>query len=431
MKKLIVGLLCAFISISVAEDSVFVVSTDKEKGKAAAEKLGGKWCKSLSKAVSRAEGEIGEGKNVVIKMTAGEYKGDLGSGAYEFPAFKNEKASLTIEGGYNADFSARSPFKTPTKIVTVADRSAPMIKFGRNSKLKSFKVDGLLFDSQASNKYDAKSNSLKIGSSCTHVYFQFSYLETNELAFVNSVFLNSANRVMEPLIRAATDKAVIRYENCIFLNNRIPLKLDSARFRQSPAKIIVNHCSFLLNWAYNPDPGTGNPAALEIGPYQAAKEVILTNNLFYSNFGGAILALNKKMPALTVNNNNFVGNGLLHGKTEADAVCMIVSAGGKKQDLPMDSIEDVNAVDEAEDNVSISPGINLTLGSPLVVDSSKVKAKDNWQNEVRRILNMNLDGGTVAIKDYCPRKDYSTEAPPFPANPDAVKYGAQADKVLK
>jgi len=236
---------------------------------------------------------------------------------------------------------------------------------------------------------------------------------------------------MEPLIRAATDKAVIRYENCIFLNNRIPLKLDSARFRQSPEKIIVNHCSFLLNWAYNPDPGTGNPAALEVGPYQASKEVIITNNLFYSNFGGAILALNLKMPALTVNNNNFVGNGLLHGKTESDAVCMIVAAGGKKQDLSMDAIEDVTAVDEAEGNVSISPGINLTLGSPLVVDSSKVKAKDNWQNEVRRILNMNLDGGTVAIKDYCPRKEYSAEAPPFPSNPDAVKYGAMADKLLK
>lgn len=431
MKKFIVTLLCAFISMGVAEDSVLVVSTDKDSGKAAAEKFKGQWCKSLTKAFAKAEGDIAEGKNVIIKMAAGEYKGDLGAGAYELPVFKNEKASLCIEGGYAADFSARSPFKTPTKIVTVADRSAPMIKFGRNSKLQSFKVDGLLFDSQASNQYDAKSNSLKIGNSCTHVYFQFSYLETNELAFVNSVFLNSANRVMEPLIRAATDKAVIRYENCIFLNNRIPLKLDSARFRQAPAKIIVNHCSFLLNWAYNPDPGTGNPAALEIGPYQAAKEVILTNNLFYSNFGGAILALNQKMPALTVNNNNFVGNGLLHGKTESDAVCMIVSAGGKKQDLAMAAIEDVTAVEEAENNVSIAPGINLTLGSPLVVDSSKVKAKDNWQNEVRRILNMNLDGGTVAIKDYCPKKEYSAEAPPFPANPDALKYGAQADKIMK
>ena len=59
------------------------------------------------------------------------------------------------------------------------------------------------------------------------------------------------------------------------------------------------------------------------------------------------------------------------------------------------------------------------------------KAKDNLNNEVRRILNMILDGGTVAIKDYCPRKDYSVDAPPFPANPDAVKYGAQADKILK
>ena len=191
--------------------------------------------------------------------------------------------------------------------------------------------------------------------SCTHPFFKFQYFETSLLQFRNCVFMNSPHRMMEPLIRAASDEAEIRYDNCIFLNNLIPLKLDSARFRHKPARIVVNRCSFLLNWALNPDPNTSNPAALEIGPADAAHEIQISNNLFYANFGGAILALNLKMPPLVVNNNNFIGNGLLHGQPYTDAVAMIVAAGGRKQPLDVDDIEDVPHVDEAEGNVSLDP----------------------------------------------------------------------------
>lgn len=428
---LALGLVLVANSEAWAGTSTYFVGGDKAAGKAAASAVGAKWVKSLTKAFAQAANDLNAGgpQTVYINVAAGEYDGDLGSGAYTLPKFANPTGSLLIQGGWDKTFAKRDPFGTPAMIVTIPDRSAPLWSFARNSKLAAFIVDGLIFDSGASNHYDGQSNCLMIRGSCTSTFLAFTYLETNELAFENCVFMNSANRVMEPLIRAATPQAEIRYQNCMFVNNRIPLKLDSARFRNKPARIEVDHCSFLINWAYNPDPNTGNPAALEIGPADAAQEIVLTNNLFHCNFGGAILALNQKMPALTINRNNFIGNGLLHGETDPDAVAMIVSAGGRKTPITVDDIEDVPAVDEAQDNVSIASGVPLSLGKVKTVDATQIKAADSWANEVRNILGLPLQGGSVEIKDYAPRQVYNPQLPPFATRPAALAFGASQAQV--
>ncbi len=420
------GLLGLGPASAEAAEVTYLVGGDREAGKVAAERTGGTWVSSLSKGFAKAAADLNAGGevSVVLKLAAGDYDGDLGSGAYALPLFTNPAGKLRIEGGYSQDFASRAPFRNPSRVVTIAERSAPLWSFAKNSKLGSFAVDGLLFDSVASNAYDAKTNSLLIGKSSTHAFIKFNYLETDELAFDNCVFMNSANRVMETTIRAATPQAVIRFSNSIFLNNRIPLKLDTARFRNRPARIEVDHCSFLVNWAYNPDPDTGLPAAVELGPKDAADEIVLTNNLFYANFGGAILALHGQLPSLVINRNNFVGNGLLHGETEPDSVAMIVSAGGRKQPISMEQIEDVPAVDEAEGNVSVAPGIPLALGEIKTVDADQVRAHPGWRNEVARLLGKNLQGSTLAIRDYAPKKEYDPENPPVPMVPEARSYGA-------
>lgn len=417
LKRLILlPVIWTLLAVAGNADVVYLVGGSGKSGKAVG---------SLTKAFQSAATDLSSGSVTVrIKLAAGEYNGDLGSGAYALPTYSNPEASLIIEGGYSPDFSERDPFRTPSRIVTIAQRSAPLWTIGRNSKLKAFIVDGLLFDTQASNAYDERTNSLLPGKSSTHAFIKFDYLETELLAFRNCVFANSANRVMEPLIRAATPQAQIEYSNCIFMNNRIPLKLDSARFRNKPARILVDHCSFLINWAYNPDPDTGTPAVLEIGPKEAASEIVITNNLFYSNFGGAILAL-QVMPPTVLRNNNFIGNGLLHGQAEPDAVAIVVSAGGRKQPVNVGALGDVPGVQDASGNVSIAPGIGLTLGNVKMVNSADVKAQPTWANEVRSILGMNLRGGKVDIRDYAPKKDYDPNNPPFPSNPQAKRYGAQ------
>ncbi len=90
----------------------------------------------------------------------------------------------------------------------------------------------------------------------------------------------------------------------------------------------------------------------------------------------------------------------------------------------MELIEDLPAVVEAEANVSIAPGIPLALGEVKTVDASRVSADPGWRNEVARLLGENLQGGTVAIRDYAPRKEYDPENPPFPTVAAARGYGA-------
>ncbi len=417
-------------SLVEAAAVTYFVGGDREAGEAAAEREGGAWLSSLSKGFAKAAGDLNAGGEVkvLLKLAAGDFDGDLGSGAYALPAFANPAGELRIEGGHTDDFASRNPFHSPSRIVTIAERSAPLWTFARNSKLGSLVVDGLLFDTAASNAYDVDTNSLLVGKSSTHVFIKFNYLELDELAFDNCIFMNSANRVMETTIRAATPQAVIRFSNSIFLNNRIPLKLDTARFRNRPARIEVDHCSFLVNWAYNPDPDTGLPAAVELGPRDAADEIVLTNNLFYANFGGAVLALHGQLPSLVISRNNFVGNGLLHGETEPESVAMIVSAGGRKQPISIEQIEEFPAVDEAEGNVSIAPGIPLALGDVKTLDVEEVRANPGWRNEVARLLGKNLQGTTVAIRDYAPKKEYDPQNMPIPTVLEARSYGASPSR---
>lgn len=433
--ELIIAWIFLFAGIASATESeiVFTVGGDKEKGKAMASSAGGKWGKSLSKGFKNAAKAINAAKGAkviaCIKVAAGEYDGDFGSGAYILPEIKNPKAILIIEGGYSPDFVKRDPFLSPTKLVTTKDRSAPLLKFRASTphnqdELAALIINGLVMDVGNSNAYDAKTNSLLKGKSCSHPIISFGYFKTNLLELTNCVFVNAANRAFETLIRPASDDCEIKLCNCIFLNCLIPVKLDTARYRHKPSKIIVDHCSFLLNWGFNPDPNTGNPCALEIGPKDAAKKIMITNNLFFCNFGGAILALNKQMPALTINNNNFVGNGLLHGLSASDAVAMVVEAGGKKQAIDVDTIEELDAVEEAENNVSIPPDIALFLGEVKPIDNTAIKTNEGWENQVRRILGMNLQGAKVDIKDFAPKKTFDTVGLLLPKEEKAKPYGA-------
>lgn len=445
MTKLAMSALFAMITLSAPawadepKELVFTVGGDKDAGKSAAKN--GKWVKSLTKALKAAGAALAEGgpMTVVVKVAAGDYDGDLGSGAFQFPELGNKDAELRLEGGYSDDFSRRDPFGTPTRIITVRERSAPLIQFHPSRpnpptaqmELKSLYFDGFLCDVGNSNNYDAKSNTLLKGrGTSTHVVIRFGNTKVGYFEMRNCVFINSPHRAFETLLRPAHEEVKFRFYNNVFVNCVIPVKLDSALTRGGTVKEIeVDHCSFLLNWAFNPDVSTSNPCALEIGNKNEVEKVTLTNNLFYANFGGAILALSKSTPPMVINNNNFVGNGLLHELAAPGAVAMVVEAGGKKQPIDVETIEEIDFVEEAEGNVSIPPGINLSLGSPTAVDSSTIEPKESWENGLNRLLGKNLEGGKVEVNNYAPKQNYDPKNPPFPRNPEAAKYGASPSLV--
>lgn len=440
MRKISLGL-AAFLGAALlaplahAGEVTFFVGGNFEKAKELAAAAGGKATKdNLSKAFGwAAEAMKGgtEDVSVTIKIASGEYGCE-----YELPTFGGNlktrprpefsKSSLKISGGWDENFEKRDPFKTPTRMMSPTPRKGPMLKFQKEDKLKAFVLDGLLFDAGPGNKYDAKSNSIKKGESNTDPIIRFVNLTVDQVSMENCVFMNAAERAFETLVMTASDKSTIRLYNSVFLNCIIPVKLDSCRQKTIPAQMIVDHCSFLLNFGFNPDPDTSNPAALELAGKYAASEIIIENSLFYANFGGAIMNIERSQTKVVVRNNNFVGNGLLHGKPEIDACAMIV---GQKMPIPVNKI-----VDEEEDptlggNVSIPPGIALELGATKAVDSSKVQPEKTWENEVNRLLGRPLQGGTVKISDFAPKKEWDGANAPFPTNDAAKKYGASPDLV--
>lgn len=420
------GLVLAAIAaprVANAGEVVIVVGGDEEKGKAIAEPTGGKYTKKLGKALGIAAEQCAAGgdKTVVVKIAHGDYVGE-----FDLGSFKNPKGKVTIQGGWSDDFTKRDPFHTPTRIVSPTPRTIPFLQFAAKDEVNAFTLDGLIFDGAPGNKYDAKTNSLLKGESCTFALIRFNNLKVEHLEIANCIFMNSAHRAFETLVLCPDDKAEIKIVNTIFFNCLIPVKLDVARQKHIPAKILVDHCSFITNFAFNPDPDTSNPAALELGGKYAAHEIEISNNLFYANFGGAIMNIEKAQTKVTIKNNNFVGNGLLHGDADPAAAAMIV---GKKQPIPVKQI-----VDEEEDktlggNVSIAPGLPVELGNPKAVDASKVKEQKGWENEARRLLGQPIQGGKVAIKDFAPRKEYDPANPPFPTVDEAKKYGASPELV--
>lgn len=404
--------------VACAEEITFFVGGNEEKGKELAGKAGGKYTKeNVAKAFGWAGEALGGGKDVVVtvKIAAGTYGGE-----YVLPAMKNPKGSFKIQGGWNEDFTKRDPFGAPTRFVC-GKRSGYMIDFAGKDQLKSFILDGILFDAANGNKYDQKTNSLLKGESCTFTLMRFNNLNTDEVGIDNCVFMNSAHRAFETLIHATSDKAEVRISNSIFMNCLIPVKLDSARSKHIPGKMIVEHCSFILNFAFNPDPDTSNPAALELGGKYAAHEIIIQDNLFYANFGGAIMNIEKVQTKVTIKNNNFVGNGLLHGDGASDAAALIA---GKKSPFPVKKIVDAEEDPTLGGNVSVSPGLPVVLGDPKGIDASKVKEEKGWENEARRLLGKPIQGGKVDVKDFAPRKEYDEKNPPFPTEEGAKKYGA-------
>lgn len=407
-----------------ADEVTFFVGGDEAKGKELAAAAGGKYTKeNVAKALGWAGEALAGGaeKTVVVKIASGSYGGE-----HNLPAFKNPKGSLRIQGGWDATFSKRDPFGAPTRFVSSTPRAGPMIEFAPKDSLKSFALDGVLLDAGPGNKYDQKTNSLLKGESCTFVVLRFNNLTTNEVVIENCVFMNSAHRAFETIIHAASDDAVVRISNSIFFNCLIPVKLDSARSKHIPGKMIVEHCSFLVNFAFNPDPDTSNPAALECGGKYAAHEIVISDNLFYANFGGAIMNIEKVQTKVTIKNNDFVGNGLLHGDPASDAAALIA---GRKAALPVKKIVDAEDDPTLAGNVSIAPGLPIELGNPKAVDAAKVKEQKGWDNEVRRLLGAPIQGGKVSIKDFAPRKEYDEKNPPFPTADEAKKYGASPSLV--
>lgn len=431
LAALLAGLLAAPVG---ADEFVIPIGGDKTAGAAAAKGEGAKWVKSLTKGVRVAKKILAKGGpvTVVLKLSAGDYSGDLGSGAYQFPTLSNKEAELRIEGGYSADFQSRDPFGTPSRIVTTETRSAPLIQLHPSQpkpaeaqkELASLVIDGLLCDVGNSNNYDKASGSLiKGGGTSAHAILGLGNTRVGAFTLRNCLFLNSPERALHLELRPAGDEVKFRLFNCVFLNCVVPLRLDSAADEGGGkvAEIEVARCSFLLNWLANPEEKAPSAGAVELGTKDQVGKVTIRDSLFYANLGAAILLPEKDAPELVLRRNDFVGNGLIAQGSTPGAAALATFEEGKQVLVSADALGKCEAVKEAEGNVSLCPGLPLTL----VGSKEAPGAKETWEQALTRLLGKPEGEAQVpTIKVYAPRLNYDPKAPLLPTVQGAHSYGA-------
>lgn len=332
--------------------------------------------KSVTSAFKTAGREIRACGNctVNIKIAAGAYFGKAKTGHWIFPEVNSPDARLRILGGYNDTFSTRTPFETPSRLTTADDRSQPVFQFeGKERVLKELYFSGLTFDVAPGNKYDSRNNSLLKGSSSLYPILAFGYLTTDRLVVADNIFLNGAHTVAQPLIRAMSDEAEILIRNNMIMNTVMAWRVNSPSGKTMIKRYGFENNSFILNWPYNPDPGTSNPGTLEIGNKYSAKLVDITRNLFSYNAGGAIHAQwdDVKGPPVAITENLFWGNGSLFAVEEPDMAAVVGKFNGSARYLPLTANDAEDFEWDVEDNMSFDPKLHVQIKPFLAAGSKK------------------------------------------------------------
>jgi len=370
---------------------------------------------------------------VNIKVAAGAYQGKGGRDAFHIPEIYEPDTRLRLLGGYDDSFQKRAPFSTPT---VVSMGGTVFMMEGKDHALKEFYLSGFVMDIGGGNKYDGKTNSLLRDSSAGVQAVTIGYLTTERLVYADNVFLNSSHKAAAPLIRAATDKAEVVIRNNFILNNVLAWEADSARFKNIPAVYTFEGNSFLVNWPYNPDPTTANPAALQLAGKYAAQRFVIKGNLFAHNPGGAILwtaPSEKDGPKTEITGNLFFNNGSLFGETAPGAAAVVTkSRGFKSTDVPwnvigLDVLEDFDW--KTDGNVSLDPKVPIVMVKPGFANSATVDAANTALNDVRGLFGMNKQGGKVQISNWAPRMGLDPGNLPFPAEATARAYGVNPARV--
>lgn len=351
--------------------------------------------------------------DVNVLLAEGSYQGKAGSGIWAVAPINNPSGSLRIVGGFKPDFASRDPFSAPSLLVTTEGRGGPFLSLGRGTRLREIVVSGLVFDSAPSNKYDAETNSILKGQSRTYPILTFGLAQTDHLVVADNVFVNGPHGAFEPAITAASPNTVVDITNNFFINNIKTMMLgpNNPATRTPIKEINLRNNTFVLNWPFNPDPDSSNVGAIELYHKNSASTLNIEGNLFAFNPGGAFQHdwPENRMPAINFRRNLFFSNAMLFGNTKPEAGPIVGKFGTnpKHAVLTLSSIED-DLKYKLEGNVVADPGLKLDF--KLMVKPGK--------------------GDDVDLNGYAPKFDFRPETLPFPSNPQARGFGAQAGQYL-
>lgn len=437
MKNFLAVWLCVAPVLAQAEVyRLYVAERDSAAAKAAEALADGKtsfWFPKLARGLEKAvELLTNTDHQVQVLVAQGQH-----AGLWALPnGLPGAKAKLLLLGGHCPDWKKRDPFGCPTELLGGDARPQALFSFGGNkTQLAELVVSGFVFDTAQSNKYDAKTNSLLKGTSRTLPLLALSQVVVGHLVISDNVFLNSAHRAFELLHSPASNEATVDIDNNFFLNNVIPLKFAPAGYKGFKTKAVrFTHNSVVLNWPFNPDATSSNVGALELYHSDCCSELVIEDNLFAYNAGGAMQHdwPTARMGKLAIRNNLFFMNATLFGDARPEAGVFVGKFGPspKHQVIALAAHMEDDYPYQFAGNVSFDPKVPVALVDLQAADSSSVTAKKTVMNDVRGMFGLNKEGGTVAIKNFAPRMGIDLEHLPFPAEARAEPYGVQRNRAF-
>ncbi len=230
------------------------------------------------------------GPRDVIHIASGTYYG-----RYDRNSWIVDCPNLTILGGYNREFSRRTPWETPSVFAVFAECEAVQesnLIAGRADH-PGLVLDGLFFDAAGRNGYDEKpAGGIR---SYPNMSGPIASFNAKEVTIRNCVFANSANGGVELAGEGS------RFENNLVIN-MIGLGLLNLRNRPDggqPITVLGN--SFCFAHDEGPPCGTGGDQAIGI---RVGGPAVIQDNVFIS-CGNAGIALYRDLDRVSVDRNLF------------------------------------------------------------------------------------------------------------------------------
>jgi len=246
------------------------------------------------------------GPNDTVHIAAGTY-----FGRYDRSSWLIDSPQLTVLGGYNPEFSQRTPWQTPTIFAAYPDyecaRENNMIAGGGDHT--GLTLDGLFFDSAGKNKYDAAP------SEGLHDYptmdGPIASFNGKKVTIKNCVFANSATGG----VQISGDGS--RFENN-FLVNILGLGMLELRSAPNQAQLLtVTGNSFCF--AYDTSgPPFGNGADSAVG-VRVQCPAIIQNNIFMG-CGNSAISIYRDIDRTSIDKNLFylMPHNTITGRMQGD-----------------------------------------------------------------------------------------------------------------
>lgn len=278
------------------------------------------------------------GPGDVIHIAAGTY-----FGRYDRSSWIVDCPKLTIRGGYNSDFTQRTPWRTPSIFAAFQGYEAvrEINLIGGRGDHSGLVLDGLFFDASGRNAYgDKPGDGIRSYSRMDGPMASFN---CQEVTIKNCVFANSVAGGVE----LAGDGS--RFENNLLINIIGPgmLELRSVSGGNTQPMAVVNNAFCFAHDNIGPVLGTGADCAVGV---RVNHRAVLQDNVFVS-CGNAAIALFLDPDGVQIDRNLFYLNphDIVRGRVQG--------SGFDITEKNIDELEDVG-FKSAADNVIKDAGLS-------------------------------------------------------------------------